>query len=394
MAAVQLSLDIPEQQVCLDFPLDENYTWHGRVLMIMGEPGYWVVMTPDLELEYVQITAHRVVPVGRGAALPNRVLGDVYYFDQVDAPTMDRMRGEARALATAVGVTTLPAALPGAAAARWIFSDPAHEKFGQEVDPRMPLDEGKFLARGAYGLVDAGLGAQDWLPVELVRLEDDAQWRHEKQTGPGRDFRVLPILRDQAGRRRARLSDTLQRSVAHSSKDWVFRGPSALEELATAIDATGMDLSTYFTHWKGVSGVAPSLGICVEMRNLLEALRLAFTYDQLDVMNIAAFELLGRRVLQIQRAVRANAKHPSFDGLEGMLSFALDEQGGVVTSKFDEFYSGEQRSNALIMKQQRLMREERAAEAKRTFEGGGKKGDAKGKQQQGPGRGKGAPEPE
>ena len=161
MAAVQLSLDIPEQQVCLDFPLDENFTWHGRVLMIMGEPGYWVVMTPDLELEYVQITAHRVVPVGRGAALPNRGLGDVYYFDQVDAPTMERMRGEARALATAVGVTTLPAALPGAAATRWIFSDPAHEQFGQEVDPRLPLDDGKFIARGSYGLVDAGIGGQD-----------------------------------------------------------------------------------------------------------------------------------------------------------------------------------------------------------------------------------------
>eukprot|EP00974_Lingulodinium_polyedra_P088262 8557294-Lingulodinium_polyedra.AAC.1 len=90
------------------------------------------------------------------------------------------------------------------------------------------------------------------------------------------------------------------------------------------------------------------------MRNLLEMLRLATTYDQLNLLNVASLELAARRILQIQRAVRVNAKHPSFDGLEGMLSYALDEQGGVVTSKFDDFYSGEQRSMAMIMKQQRL----------------------------------------
>eukprot|EP00974_Lingulodinium_polyedra_P063047 6084607-Lingulodinium_polyedra.AAC.1 len=61
-----------------------------------------------------------------------------------------------------------------------------------------------------------------------------------------------------------------------------------------------MDLGSYFNRWKSSSGVAPGLGPCVEMRNLPEMLRLAATYDQLNLLNVASLELAARRLLQIQ----------------------------------------------------------------------------------------------
>jgi hypothetical protein len=41
-----------------------------------------------------------------------------------------------------------------------------------------------------------------------------------------------------------------------------------------------------------------------------------------------------------------------------MLAHAFDESGGVVCSKFDKFFSDQQRDQAFILKQQRLWKEE------------------------------------
>ena len=48
-----------------------------------------------------------------------------------------------------------------------------------------------------------------------------------------------------------------------------------------------------------------------------------------------------------------------------MLSSSLDESGGVVTSKFDAFVAEEQKSQGIIMKQERMYREEQESEAKK-----------------------------
>ena len=48
-----------------------------------------------------------------------------------------------------------------------------------------------------------------------------------------------------------------------------------------------------------------------------------------------------------------------------MLSSALDETGGIVTSKFDEYVAKEQKAQAEILKQQRLWHDERVNDAKR-----------------------------
>eukprot|EP00974_Lingulodinium_polyedra_P098710 9566594-Lingulodinium_polyedra.AAC.1 len=81
---------------------------------------------------------------------------------------------------------------------------------------------------------------------------------------------------------------------------------------------------------------------------------------------------MARRALQIQRAVRRCPRHPSFDGLDVMLSSQLDESGGIVTSRFDAFVAEEQKSRAQVMKQQRMWAEERQHEDKKSQQPGPK----------------------
>ena len=97
-----------------------------------------------------------------------------------------------------------------------------------------------------------------------------------------------------------------------------------------------------------------------------------------DGLNIYKSNLCGgsaRRVLQIMRAVRANQKSPSFEGLESYLLHQTGLGGESRTSEFDSHIASIQRADAQVLKQQRLAREE--AEAQATWQAKKGKGKAK-----------------
>ena len=105
-------------------------------------------------------------------------------------------------------------------------------------------------------------------------------------------------------------------------------------EFLEGVEATGLDLPAYHGHWIKRSGVHPKASVAAEFGNILQVLRHFICYDQLDVTDVAGAELIARRALQIQRAVRQNPRQPSLEGLEATLSTALAESGGVVTSSW------------------------------------------------------------
>ena len=365
-AAANRVIDVPESQVAIDFFDDEIYHWHHRLLLIRGAPGHWITCSPDHELEYMNLTSHRVVPLTRGGVIPERIRGNFYMFGEIEDEDLARIRSEALQLARVVGID-LTAAAAGVPSApdRWIVADTAHEKFGIPIRPDLSADTTRFIFREAVGLANIGEVDDDWVAIENVALTDHDSWTSSKQAGPGRDARLLPIKRTHRGVRRSSLSDALGQFQSVAQGDWPFRGPRSLLEFLEGVEATGLDLPAYHGHWIKRSGVHPKASVAVEFGNILEVLRHLICYDQLDVTNVAGAELIARRALQIQRAVRQNPRQPSFEGLEAMLSTALDESGGVVTSKFDEYVATEQKNTATILKQQRLWREERDHEVKR-----------------------------
>ena len=366
-AAANRVLDVPEAQVAIDFFDDEAFHWHHRLLLVRGAPGHWITCSPDHELEYMNLTSHRVVPLTRGGTIPERIRGNFYMFDEMDDDDLVRIRVEALQLARVVGIDTAAAAAGVPAVPdQWIVADTAHEKFGEPIRLDLAGDPSRFIMKDAIGMANIGDADDDWVAIENVALDDHISRTSAKQAGPGRDACLLPIKRTHRGVRRSSLSDALGQFQTVAQDDWLFREPRSLTEFLEGIEATRLDLPAYHGHWIKRSGVHPKVSVAVEFGNILEVLRHLICYDQLDVSNVTGAELIARRALQIQRAVRQNPRQPSFEGLEAMLSTALGESGGVVTSKFDEFKANEQKNTAATLKQQRLWREERDHEVKRT----------------------------
>ena len=100
-AARPLTLDVAEQQILIDFYDDEDgYFWHQRLLLLkLDGPGKWIAASPDHEVESVDISTHRVIPLRRLAQFPARVRGQIYAFDPISDEGLRTLNMEARALA-------------------------------------------------------------------------------------------------------------------------------------------------------------------------------------------------------------------------------------------------------------------------------------------------------
>ena len=310
----------------------------------------------------------------RGAPIPQRLVGQLYAFDPITPSELDALRAEAAALAGVLGFKVV-AATGGAAAPRWVVADPSHPRFGEPIDGAVAFNEEKFVHRDAAGLVKIAAtpgGDEAWTMVGNVATEYHQRWLDEKRSGPGRDLRVCPLVRTGPGRPRRQTVD--QAIAAHRptvESDWPFRSPKAVAELFDGVRASGLGFASYANHYITVGGVAPGGNVAHELRNLFSALRHLSEYDQADCSNLACAELLARRIVQIQRAVKRSPKHPDFSGLEAIMATSLDEIGGVVTTKFDEWVASEQKTQAVIMKNQRMWHEERDEELKADASGGG-----------------------
>ena len=78
----------------------------------------------------------------------------------------------------------------------------------------------------------------------------------------------------------------------------------------------------------------------------------------------------------IQRAVRRNSRSPDFEGLECFLANSLDPHGGLVALDFERYIAEVQKSEAQVLKQQRLAKEETEANEKRKQHRGKNQGGA------------------
>ena len=112
--AAALTLDVPERQILVDFFDDPNgFRWHMRLLVLATpNPGQWIAATPDLSIQFLDVTAHRVIPLTRAAEFPRRVRGEVYAFDPLGAEGLLQVRREAKELLAVYGLTGAADAQP------------------------------------------------------------------------------------------------------------------------------------------------------------------------------------------------------------------------------------------------------------------------------------------
>ena len=374
-----MSLDVPERQVLVYF-IGDQVPYHHRVLIAQVEGSRWIVLTPDFELEAVDLSTYSLRAVARATPFPTGI-GQIYSFDvPIDATDLAQARVEGRQLAEVLGGAAKPADVVGDSHGTWRYSDTAHEKFGQEVPQASLQDASRYIVKDAIALVQGGIG-DSWTVMERVSDDDLIEWFDCKRTGAGRDRRLLPTTRTVDGARQTRLLDALP----HMKKDrdsqpsgWPLDGPGVADEFLTGVVSTGHELLTHGDQLIVQLGVASRGALASEYRVLMTCLHFLVVYDQLNILNLAGSEFLLRRARMLQKAAQRNARAPDYEGLEMYLSHRLDVHGGVTTAAFDRHVAEEQRTLGTALKQSRLWREEREAEKKKQGGGGGDGGDGGG----------------
>ena len=125
------ALDVSFKQVLVDFFEDENFHWHGRLLLIPGpSAGTWIWLTPDGSVQFANLADHRVIPLQRNAPLPEEYEGNMYFFDPLTAQELAAAEARARSLADVLGFTSV--VIDG----DWLLSDVTHPPSGRSCPRR------------------------------------------------------------------------------------------------------------------------------------------------------------------------------------------------------------------------------------------------------------------
>ena len=368
------SLDIVEGQVLVEMEDGVGEMFHLHILHHRISAGVWITSDPFGTLQLDDLSDLEVVPVTRAAPLPMAgrpfLLPPEYTDEQLRG-----LRARAKQFALMHGwVDPGAAAAIGAAAPAggspdgWFYSDTAIDQFGQEVSSSVLTDATAFHMEGSVGLfkVDFADGEGPvWTTGQRVLRDDVTEWLAAKRSGSGRDRRLLPQdLKEEKKsvlvREAVRECDT-----AAVPDPMVFSGPAAIKEVVKSVESSGLEFQGWATQYLSTSGLSPKSGLAIEFVQAAYTLYFLLCVDLLDVCHLRAAEHIARRVLQIQKAVRRSPKNPDFEGLDAYSQHLVDSTGSVYAPEFDKHVANEMKSTALTLKQDRLNREEKEAEATR-----------------------------
>ncbi|CAK8989683.1 Uncharacterized protein SCF082_LOCUS1918 [Durusdinium trenchii] len=342
------SLNIPDPQILLHYFHDAGgFYHHHRVLLFRVSQGTWVLLSPDLELEVVDLTTRRHRIGGRHAPLPDDIADECYIFDELPKAELERQRRLAKTMGAILG----DAESVDVESIGWYGADPSSKKFGEAL----PNDlVGDIVALGQHGVVQWD---DNFEFVREMGSSEVEKFREEKKDSLG-DARLLGDHRDAQGKRHMTLQDALTLMSQEKFDDWSFSGPRATKEYLTSIRDGPGDLLSYHTGWVRASGVAPNSAISHEHKNLIETLRLGFSKDQLDLSNLCSFENICRRLVVLEIAASRNPSAPDFTGLDVVTEAPISQHGQAQVSTVTSWVTERLKERAQIQKQSRLFKEE------------------------------------
>ncbi|CAK9071939.1 unnamed protein product [Durusdinium trenchii] len=250
----------------------------------------------------------------------------------------------------------------------WRIADIDSKLFG-DIVPEIDLTDATKNVLLQFGDFRKRLHVKDGQIFSLEFVSDFDSWSNAKRPGlPGGDagdLRLLGCSKLASGKRQISLEKALESMSDQKFDDWPHRGPKATKEFLESVLQNGGDLMTYHSSFMRKSGLSDNSAASHEYKNLLNILRLAISYDQVDVSNLACIEQTVRRVLEIQIAVRRNPKHPTFDAFDYNLRGTVDEVGGARAFSYAEWVAEQQKVEAKTLKSTREWREEQAADRRR-----------------------------
>ena len=368
------TLDVKEPQILLNVPDDpDGYPWHHRLLVLQIKGGRWVSLDPELTLQVVDLDSSEYVLLDRNSDFPPEKYADVFAFEPLPQSEVGGFRRRARTFLALHG--------DGDADADqqiWVVADPRDEYFGTVVPEQAVTDSDYVVEGGVKGVIEH---EEEYRFVERIgKAELEATLK--KWRAADSDCRIFKVHRDASGNRNRSLAESAPMLTEETMVDWPHAGERAFKEASDAVLRTSQNWKTYHLTWKQESGVAQGSSLCHEHETLCEAFRFGHEVDQVNASNLSSFELLMRRMIQIEMAVSRNSKAPDFSGLSVVLSSVVDGSGAIQTKGFHKWVADKNESRARVMKSERMYFEERANTKKK------QKGDQKGKDPKGRGRGK------
>ena len=200
-----------------------------------------------------------------------------------------------------------------------------------------------------------------------------------KDEGADEDIRILPIQIEAAdNRRHRRLEDAQPLFVEDDFEDWPLDGDRTMMHGARELRRQGLTFTSHHDKWSTQSGVAQSSRALKEHKVLCLALHYMTTYDQLNLPNIAAAELINLRRQLIESAHEYNPDLPDYTAAEDFMGSHDNARGAIIDPRRVAFVAARQGARAKVLEQSRKAKEERNMYLTRSSTAGKKDDDASG----------------
>ena len=272
---------------------------------------------------------------------------------------------------------------------RWfVTSSNDPDRIGQVASFSDAMDFARF--DGDHGYIvdseDFGMGklvyALEFVADEAVSKYIQARakiWQEADKDatpkGEEDDARTLPVQWSANGYRTRPFADAsrLMEVSEMDDKDFPLEGPRSLSWLVTAMANGGTTPLTRHGRWIAESGVGADSRSGHEHSILSHILEKAIVVDQLNVVNLVAMEIVGRRIIFLEEAHSVDAGAPSFEGWEHWLGLGERRAGILIPPELSRFVAKRVGDEAAVAKERRKAGEERRMAKNR------KKDDPKGK---------------
>ena len=348
MANDPKTLDIREPQVIRHYPRDAgDFYWHHRVLLEKTGPGQWIALTPDGDLERIDLTVVPHITLDRNSDFPDAQSPYVYAFDEIPRAQLDHHKRRAKTMSNLFNDATVEEI----ESFEWLVADVTRDDFGESFRAEDMVD--------AVYIHDSALVEYEGEVVHAVRVPTSkrSEWIQQREKTKG-DSRLLGDHRDAQGRRYLCFQAALDLMTSVEFSDWPITGPRATTEFLRSIREGTSDLVTYHLQWARNSGVSSYAACLHEHRCLCDYLRHLITVDQVDVSNLLGAEMICRRLITIETAVARNPQMPDFSGLELVMEDSIGQTGEAKTTNFTAWISSKLKEKAQVQKQARLYKEE------------------------------------
>jgi hypothetical protein len=365
-----------------DLPFPE---WHARLLLALVDGSVWVVLTPDADI-YTEDISHMNNnlsgwrPYARAVGPPFGIPpGDIYDFNPApDVVAMAALLGEGSVHATAerarLGLALVPAAVP--------FGPPPLPPPASAPGPVMgplaiaggsaaaPLAAPAGIVFGGGGL--AGGGGLSALAASIA-AGSGAAGQSAAAPIADDDARTLKITRDEEGNRYKEFREASRSSKIVAFTDWPIGGPRTTKWLMAQMVENGSTPLGHHQLWKAACKFTPSDGPAIEHEAWSKVLQVLVCYDQLDASNLGAAELISRNIQRLEEKHRDRLTTADGDETAILMGSAGGCRGGLLVSpQLQEYIGTELQREALVSKERRKAREERAL-SRKGGEGGPKK---------------------